>query len=97
MATHKKIPHFDSEDEERAFWASHEIEDYFDVSKAVTIEKANPFPNLQLSEDLIEFTIPNEEIAKLESVANKYHLSRHALARKFVLEALNREQNRPSF
>ena len=30
----KPIPHFDSEDDEREFWATHESSDYFDWSKA---------------------------------------------------------------
>jgi hypothetical protein len=38
--------------------------------------------------------IPKEDVENLKSVAEKYHLSRHALARKFVLDALKREQGR---
>ena len=30
----QKIPHFASEDEERAFWATHDTADYFDYAKA---------------------------------------------------------------
>ncbi len=38
----KKIPHFKNEDEERAFWATHDITDYIDVSRA----KRVAFPKL---------------------------------------------------
>jgi hypothetical protein len=92
----KQLPRFQSEDEEREFWATHETSDYIDWSKAKVITEANAFPNLKLSEDLIEFMIPKEEVENLKSIADKYHLSRHALARKFVLDALKREQGRPS-
>ncbi|HEY3874950.1 MAG TPA: CopG family antitoxin [Candidatus Kapabacteria bacterium] len=90
----KTLPQFQSEDEERAFWATHESSDYVDWSKAEVIDRPNAFPNLKLSEDLIEFMIPKEDVENLKSVAEKYHLSRHALARKFVLDALKREQGR---
>jgi hypothetical protein len=90
----KQLPRFQSEDEEREFWATHESSDYFDWSKAEVITDPNAFPNLKLSEDLIEFMIPKEEAENLKSVAAKYHLSRHALARKFVLDALRHEQGR---
>jgi hypothetical protein len=90
----KTLPRFETEDEERAFWATHESSDYFDWANAEVITEPNAFPNLKLSEDLIEFMIPKEEIENLKSVAAKYHLSRHALARKFVLDALRHEQGR---
>jgi len=90
----KTLPRFESEDEERAFWATHESSDYFDWANAEVITEPNAFPNLKLSEDLIEFMIPKEEVENLKAVAAKYHLSRHALARKFVLDALRQEQGR---
>ena len=90
----KTLPRFNSEDEEREFWATHESSDYIDWDNAELINEPNAFPNLKLSEDLIEFMIPKEEVENLNSVAAKYHLSRHALARKYVLDALHREQGR---
>lgn len=91
----KELPHFQSEDEEREFWSTHEIQDYFDVSSAIVLDEPDVFSNLKLSEDLIEFTMPEEEVEKLKTVAARYHLTQHALARKFVLDALKREK-RPS-
>ena len=41
----KPIPYFETEDEERAFWGSHDSMDYVDWSKA----KRARFPNLKLS------------------------------------------------
>ena len=46
MTTIKKlIPRFDSEDEEREFWATHDSADYIDLSEAKRAE----MPNLKLS------------------------------------------------
>ena len=41
----KPIPYFKNEDEERAFWGSHDSTDYVDWSKARRVR----FPNLKLS------------------------------------------------
>jgi hypothetical protein len=39
----KDLPNFATEDEERAFWATHDSTDYIDWSKAVAVK----FPNLK--------------------------------------------------
>ena len=41
----KPIPYFETEDEERAFWESHDSTEYVDWSKARRVQ----FPNLKLS------------------------------------------------
>ena len=48
----KPIPYFETEDEERAWWGSHDSTDYVDWSKARRVQ----FPNLKLT--------PPEELAK---------------------------------
>ena len=42
----KPIPKFKNEDEEREFWDTHDVTDYFDTSKAIVNPK---FPNLKPS------------------------------------------------
>ena len=88
----KKLPKFISEDEEREFWASHDTGDYIDLSKAEVIREKNAFPNLKLSEDLMEFKLPIAAVKKLRLAAEKHQLTSSALARKYVLDALKREQ-----
>ena len=41
----KPIPHFETEDEERAWWGSHDSTDYVDWSKSRRVQ----FPNLKLT------------------------------------------------
>ena len=48
----KPIPYFKDEDEERAFWESHDSTDYVDWSKAKRVQ----FPNLKMT--------PPEELAR---------------------------------
>ena len=43
---HNPIPHFDNEDDERAFWATHDSIEFIDWSKA---EKNPVFPILKPS------------------------------------------------
>lgn len=45
----KKIPHFETEDEEREFWDTHDTTEYIDWSKAEFVS----FPNLKPSEEQI--------------------------------------------
>ncbi|HKV57247.1 MAG TPA: CopG family antitoxin [Ktedonobacteraceae bacterium] len=42
----KQIPHFNNEDEEKAFWTTHDSTEYIDWDKA---EKSPPFPRLKKS------------------------------------------------
>ena len=57
----KPIPYFETEDEERAWWGSHDSTDYVDWSKARRVQ----FPNLKL-------TSPEEldQAAESETAAN---------------------------
>ena len=88
----KTLPRFRSEDEERAFWATHNSGDYVDWSKAETIRESGAFPNLKLSEDLVEFKIPMTAVKRLELLAAKRRTTKDAVARRLVLEGLKREQ-----
>jgi len=90
----KKLPKFKSEDEERQFWATHETSDYVDWSKAQVIHDQNAFPNLKLSDDLMEFKLPIAAAKKLKSAAEKQNISSSALARKYVLDRLQHNRQR---
>lgn len=91
----KEIPKFNSEDEEREFWATHDSTEYVDWSKASVVNGKQAFPKLKLTEDLLELKLPIEEIRNLESLAKNQHLSRTALAEQLLREAIKKEQNRP--
>jgi predicted nuclease of restriction endonuclease-like (RecB) superfamily len=90
----KKLPKFKSEDQEREFWKTHETSDYVDWSKAQVIREPNAFPNLKLSDDLMEFKLPVAAAKKLKSAAEKQKISSSDLARKYVLDGLKRDQQR---
>jgi CopG antitoxin of type II toxin-antitoxin system len=87
----KTLPRFHSEDEEREFWATHDSGDYVDWSKSELITEPGAFPNLKLSEDLVEFKIPMTAVKSLELMAAKRRTTKDAVARRLVLEGLKRE------
>ena len=76
----KKIPHFDDEDKERDFWDSHDLTDYFDMSKPQSVI----FPNLKLSRKTISLRMPEWLWAELKVLANKRDMAYQSLM-KFVL------------
>lgn len=89
------LPHFNNEDEEREFWATHSVTDYFDTSNAY--RPTEPFLKLKASEGLLAFQIPKQESDRLNSLAKKHHLTPDALAQRFISEGIRREmgQARP--
>lgn len=65
--TLKKIPEFNSEQEEIAFWEKHDATDYFDVSKA----RRMVFPNLKPSTETISIRLPKSLLQDIKNQANK--------------------------
>jgi hypothetical protein len=84
----KKLPKFESEDQEREFWATHDSTEYLDWSKAIR----NPeFPNLKKTEGLMHLVLPNTLHSKLEKLAAKKHIPSQKLAERFIREGMLRE------
>ncbi|MDD5389081.1 MAG: CopG family antitoxin [Gallionellaceae bacterium] len=51
MSKHPKpIPRFETEDEERAFWETHDSADYVDWSKATAVSNAQDVPDQSLNQ-----------------------------------------------
>ena len=63
----KPIPRFKTEDEERDFWDTHAVTDYFDISKAVRVT----FPNLKPSTKTISLRLPESLLHQLKIAANR--------------------------
>ena len=78
----KKIPTFKNEDEERDFWASVDITDYFDTRKAQRVV----FPNLKLSTESISLRLPSHLLARIKEIANKKDVPYQSLMKIFLSE-----------
>ena len=83
----KKIPKFNSEDEEREFWATHDSTEFVDWSKA----RHAVFPNLKPSTKTISLRLPESIIAALKVLANKRDVPYQSLLKVFLAEKVEEE------
>lgn len=84
----KPRPRFKSEDEERAFWAKHDVLDYFDWSRAVVAT----FPNLKPSTTTISIRLPEPLLAELKALANERDVPYQSLMKVFLAERIATER-----
>ncbi len=82
------VPLFKSEDEERAFWATHSPLDYFDSRK---IQRAS-FPNLKPSLKSISIQVPSDMLAELKNLANKKDVPYQSLAKVYLARQIALER-----
>jgi CopG antitoxin of type II toxin-antitoxin system len=97
MKQPKQRPHFDSEDQEREFWATHEIEDYFDMSNPQVVTKTNSFPNLKRTEGLVELHIDDASVKQMKTLAKKRKVDLATLAALYVQEGIQRDARYPAY
>jgi len=84
----KRIPRFNSEAEERAFWEAHDSADYVDWSRARVVR----FPNLQPSTTTISLRLPQGMLDELKVLANQRDVPYQSLLKVFLAERLVRER-----
>ncbi len=90
MEKFKKIPKFKSEDDERKFWAKHDIVDYVDIKSARPMR----LPNLKPSLKTISIRLPEHLIAELKTLANERDIPYQALLKQLLAERINQELHR---
>ena len=83
----KPIPRFDSEDEEREFWSTHNSVDYVDWSRA----KRASFSNLKPSTKTISLRLPQSLLEELKMLANKRDVPYQSLLKVFLAERVEQE------
>ena len=86
----KKIPKFNSEEEERKFWASHDSTEYVDWNKGVRAV----FPNLKPSTKTISLRLPQSMLEDLKLLANKRDVPYQSLLKMFLSERIDEEIGR---
>lgn len=86
----KVIPRFESEDEEREFWASHDSADYVDWSRA----KTATFSQLRPSTRTISLRLPEALLENLKLLANKRDVPYQSLLKIFLAERIEKELRR---
>jgi predicted DNA binding CopG/RHH family protein len=89
MKKPKKIPKFESENEERDFWDRHSPLDYFDWSKARRLV----LPNLKPSLTTISLRLPDYLLMEIKALANKRDVPYQSLLKLFLAERVQQELN----
>lgn len=86
-AEYKDVPQFNSEDEERAFWTTHDSTDYVDWDGAETAV----FPKLKPSTKTISLRLPEMMLNELRLIANKQDVPYQSLIKIFLRERIDQE------
>lgn len=82
----KKIPHFKTERQERAWWQSHDSTQYVSYKSL----QHWSFPNLKLSTKPVTLRLPQGVINRLKIRANKMDLPYQSLIKQSIFEFLSK-------
>ncbi len=83
----KEIPNFNSETEERAFWAENDSTEFVDWDKAETVV----LPKLKPTTRTISLRISASMLDKIRLVANKRDVPYQSLIKSFLQERIDEE------
>jgi len=86
-AGRQSIPRFRTEDEERAFWSTHDSADYVDWSKA----ERGAFASLRPSVRSISLRLPEALLDRIKTIANKRDVPYQSLMKIFLAEKVREE------
>ena len=88
----KAIPEFKNEDEERAFWATHDSSQYVDWNKARRVV----FPNLRPTTRAISLRLPLSMLDELRQLANQRDVPYQSLIKVFLRDRIDQEYRLPA-
>jgi predicted DNA binding CopG/RHH family protein len=83
----RKLPKFESEDQERKFWASHDSTEYLNWRQGQRVK----LPNLRPTTRVISIRLPELMIEKLKILAKKRDMPYQSLLKMYVAEKLEEE------
>ena len=83
----KKIPAFQSEEEEQRFWAEQDSADYVDWSQARPVVLSN----LRPSTKTISLRLPEHMLEELKLLANKRDVPYQSLLKMYLAERIEQE------
>lgn len=82
-----EIPTFENEDDERAFWATHDSTEYIDWDQA----EAVVLPKLKPSTQTISLRLPELMLNEIQLIANKRDVPYQSLIKIFLKERIDQE------
>lgn len=83
----KPIPYFNSEEQEREFWQTHDSTEYVDYSNARRVS----FPNLKLTSRPITIRLPESLIERVKIKGHKMDIPYQSLIKKFIFDGIAKE------
>ena len=83
----KTIPKFKNEDEEREFWATHDLTDYLDHFQPVELDLSE----LKPSTKSVTIRLPESLLATLKNIAHKKDVPYQSLMKIFLAERVKKE------
>lgn len=86
--TRPPVSTFRDEDEERRFWAEHDVTDYFDWGRAIQ----PGLPNLKPSTTSISIRLPVGMLDELKALANARDVPYQSLMKVYLAERIARER-----
>lgn len=92
MKEPKEIPHFESEAEEREFWATHDSTEFIDWGAAEAVS----LPNLKPTMKTVSLRLPEFVVNELRTIARKRDVSYQALLKVFIKERIEQERKQCS-
>jgi predicted DNA binding CopG/RHH family protein len=81
----KKVPKFNTEDEERDFWATRDATEFLDFSQA----EETVLPNLKPSTRAISLRLPVSLIDRIKMLANKKDVPYQSLLKVLLAEKVD--------
>ena len=82
MSKVKKVPKFETEQEEREFWETHDSTDYVDWTKAESVSLSN----LKPSTKTISLRLPEGLLDSIKIEANKRDMPYQSLVKVWLVE-----------
>ena len=86
----KPIPRFESEDEEREFWATQDSTEYLDWSNAERVV----FPKLKPATKTISLRMSESMLNELKLLANKMDIPYQSLIKVYLRERIDKDLQR---
>lgn len=83
----KSIPKFRNEDEEREFWATHDLTDYLDHFQPIKLDLSE----LKPSAKSVTIRLPDSLLEALKNIAHKRDVPYQSLMKIFLAERVKRE------
>lgn len=81
------IPKFKNEDEEREFWATHDLTDYIDQFEKVELDLSK----LKPTTETISLRLPGYLLMRIKEIANSRDVPYQSLMKIFLAERVEKE------